>query len=52
VAEGWDVDIVFERDFQNGLAGSRADLMIVDDECFDAHILGHANTSFSSATGA
>ena len=37
MAERRDVDVVFARDFKNGLAGAGADFLTVDGECFDVN---------------
>src|ERR1035438_6228538 len=54
MTEGGDVDVVFLRHFQNGLAGPRADFLAVNEQRFYVHTCAHANTSKadSAATGA
>ncbi len=48
VAERGDVDAVFPRHLEDGLAGAGADVDAVDDQCFDIHGSGHAVTSRAS----
>src|ERR1035438_1426824 len=52
MAERGNIDVVLPRHLQNGLAGAGADFLPIDLKSFDAHIFTHANTSFSTATGA
>src|SRR5579863_9717263 len=51
MAESWNRDVILARHLQNGLAGTGAHFLLVDDKSFDiCFSCAHATTSFSELT--